>query len=45
MKKRLFTTMAILGVSLFTFFAHTISASACLWGAYQPEEPKTLREE
>ena len=28
-----------------TFVATTLSASACFWGYYQPEEPKGLREE
>lgn len=28
-----------------TIFASTVATSACLWGMYQPEEPKCLRDE
>ena len=28
-----------------TFIASTVVTSACIWWAYQPEEPKTLRYE
>lgn len=45
MKNRLFMLLAGIGVSVLTFAATTTSASACIWGAYQPEEPKMLREE
>lgn len=45
MKNKLFTMMAVVGVSVLTFFAQTVSASACFWACYQPEEPKLLREE
>ncbi|MCY6354794.1 AgrD family cyclic lactone autoinducer peptide [Clostridium sp. ZS2-4] len=31
--------------AFFTFFAFSISASACAWSAYQPEEPNCLREQ
>jgi cyclic lactone autoinducer peptide len=31
--------------ALFTLVAATAASSACLWGLYQPEEPKCLREE
>lgn len=31
--------------SLLTLFALIISSSACMWGLYQPQEPKALREE
>lgn len=27
-----------------TFVATTLSASACWWGFYQPEEPRALRD-
>jgi AgrD protein len=33
------------GAVIFTFFALSTSASACVLGYYQPEEPKCLREE
>ncbi|QEK11244.1 cyclic lactone autoinducer peptide [Crassaminicella thermophila] len=45
MKNRLFTMMAVFGMTVLTFVAQTVSASACIWSAYQPEEPKLLREE
>lgn len=28
-----------------TVIASTVATSACYWSAYQPEEPKCLREE
>ena len=28
-----------------TVFASMVATSACIWCAYQPEEPKALREE
>ena len=28
-----------------TIIASTVATSACLWSLYQPEEPKSLREE
>lgn len=27
-----------------TKMAYSVSASACAWGSYQPEEPKCLRK-
>lgn len=39
MKRRLF----VLAAALASFFALAVSASACHWGAYQPEEPEELR--
>lgn len=45
MRKGLFRTMVVLGASVLTFVAFTVSASACWFGCYQPEEPKLLREE
>lgn len=41
MKKRLLTLVA----SVATLFAAVVASSACAWFAYQPEEPKCLREE
>lgn len=40
MKKKILTLMA----SLATVLAATVASSACIWSAYQPEEPKCLRE-
>lgn len=28
-----------------TVFASMVASSACIWALYQPEEPKSLREE
>ena len=28
-----------------TIFASTIASAACIWYTYQPQEPKSLREE
>lgn len=42
MKNKLFFLMATVGVSILTFAAMVVSASACSIGAYQPEEPKCL---
>ncbi|MDD4780930.1 MAG: cyclic lactone autoinducer peptide [Tissierellia bacterium] len=33
-----------LALGMLTFLATTTAASACIWGLYQPEEPKSLRE-
>ncbi|MBB6215497.1 cyclic lactone autoinducer peptide [Anaerosolibacter carboniphilus] len=44
MKKHLFTTLAVFGATVLAFFASTTAASACVWGVYQPTEPKLLRE-
>jgi AgrD protein len=41
MKKKLFALIA----SLTTVVAATVASSACYWWAYQPVEPKCLREE
>jgi len=43
-KKRAFMLMAAFGASILTFFATSVSASACIWGSYQPKEPKSLQE-
>ncbi|MCY6484776.1 cyclic lactone autoinducer peptide [Clostridium aestuarii] len=45
MKSRFMKTMVTLGAAALTFFAFTTSASACTFFAYQPKEPKALREE
>lgn len=44
MNKKLLRTLVALGASLFTFFAFALSASACWWMLYQPEEPKALQK-
>ncbi|MCT4620615.1 MAG: cyclic lactone autoinducer peptide [Marinisporobacter sp.] len=44
MKNKIFTTLALFGATVLTFAAQTVSASACAWSLYQPEEPKLLRE-
>ena len=41
MKKKLFSLIAVLT----TVVAASVASSACLCSAYQPEEPKCLREE
>jgi cyclic lactone autoinducer peptide len=41
MKKKLFSLVATLA----TVVAATVASSACVWIMYQPEEPKSLREE
>ena len=35
--------MAVAAIA--TVIASTVSTSACFWYAYQPEEPKALRDE
>lgn len=39
--KKLFSLVA----TLTTLIAATVASSACIWYLYQPEEPKSLREE
>lgn len=41
MKKKVLTLIA----ALTTAIAAAVASSACLFSAYQPEEPKCLREE
>lgn len=41
MKKKLFLLIAALS----TVIAATVASSACYWLAYQPVEPKSLKEE
>lgn len=44
MKK--FNSKLLMGVAtLATVFAGALATSACVWNFYQPEEPKSLREE
>lgn len=45
MKSKIVSKLLTLSAAVFTFFAMTISASACTFGCYQPEEPKCLRDE
>lgn len=42
MKRRLIKNVMTIAVALLTFLASTTAASACLWGSYQPKEPKSL---
>lgn len=42
MKRRLIKNTMTIAVALLTFLASTTAASACLWGSYQPKEPKSL---
>lgn len=43
--KRRITKLAVMAVTLVcTLMAVSTSASACLWGCYQPEEPECLRK-
>lgn len=37
--------LLMLFATLTTIIAATVASSACFWGLYQPEEPKSLREE
>lgn len=41
MKKRILMSIATVA----TIIASVVATSACIWGYYQPEEPKCLREE
>lgn len=41
MKKRVLMSIATLA----TIIASVMATSACFWSTYQPEEPKSLREE
>lgn len=42
MRRRLFKNVMTLAIALLSFLATTTAASACVWGAYQPKEPKSL---
>ena len=41
MKKQILAVVATIA----TLFATMVATSACMWFAYQPEEPKCLRDE
>lgn len=41
MKKKILMSIATVA----TLVASVVATSACFWGFYQPEEPKSLREE
>lgn len=41
MKKKVLMTAATIA----TLIASVVATSACWWGFYQPEEPKSLRDE
>lgn len=43
MKKTRFALITA-AATLFTLLASFVASSACFWGAYQPEEPKSLAE-
>lgn len=45
MNKRVINRVMMLAVAVLTFLASSTAASACYWGSYQPQEPKSLREE
>lgn len=40
MKKKILMSIATIA----TFIASIVATSACVWSAYQPEEPKCLNE-
>lgn len=44
MKIKLVKTLITLSTLLCTVMAFTVSASACGWSLYQPEEPECLRK-
>lgn len=43
--KKLNKKVLMLIATVTTLLASTVASSACYWMAYQPEEPKCLREE
>jgi AgrD protein len=45
MKSKLMKVFLTFGAAIFTLLAFSTSASACFVGYYQPNEPKSLREE
>ncbi|MGG7325504.1 cyclic lactone autoinducer peptide [Clostridium baratii] len=45
MMKKLNSKLLMGIATLATVFAGVMATSACYWCAYQPEEPKSLREE
>lgn len=44
MKSKIERSVVMLVTSICTLMALSVSASACIWCAYQPEEPKCLRK-
>ncbi|MFL0194370.1 cyclic lactone autoinducer peptide [Clostridium sp. WILCCON 0269] len=44
MKTKFIKILITLSTLICTLMAFTISASACNWGWYQPEEPECLRK-
>ena len=45
MNRRIANKFMLVAVAVLSFLATSAVASACFWGSYQPEEPKSLREE
>ena len=43
--KKLKSKVLMAVVTVATVVASTLATSACFWFAYQPEEPKSLRDE
>lgn len=43
--KKLSPKFLALVATITTFVASALATSACTWFSYQPEEPKSLREE
>lgn len=43
--KKLNSKILMVVATLATVVASTVATSACFWLAYQPEEPKSLRDE
>lgn len=43
--KKLNSRVLMAVASVATVFASIVASSACTWAIYQPEEPKSLREE
>gem|GEM_PF-1237438 len=43
MKSKIIRLFVTLATSICTLMALSVSASACTWCAYQPEEPKCLK--
>ncbi|WP_333859796.1 cyclic lactone autoinducer peptide [Clostridium sp.] len=44
MKSKFIRLFLSLCVTICTLMASIVSASACMWFSYQPEEPECLRE-
>lgn len=44
MKERIRKVFLTVMTSICTIMAVSVSASACTWGYYQPEEPECLRK-